>query len=489
MKKTLALAILLFLGTFTFLSCQDDYDDIEVPNTLKINDFIWKGLNLYYYWQADVPNLSDNKFRNQGELNSFLTNYSSPEDLFSDLLFQYSVTDRFSVMYSDYRVLEGTLNGITTNNGVDYQLFRTSSTSDAVYGWTRYIIPNSDASTKAIQRGDIFYAIDGIPLSYASKNYVDLLRRETYTLSLADYNNGNPVPNGRSVTLSKTQLTENPILMHQVYTYGQHKIGYLVYNGFYSAYDNELNNIFGEFSSQGVTDLIIDLRYNSGGSVDTATRLASMINGQKTGQIFAQQQWNSKVQSYFQSNNPEKLINRFTNSIDGNAIKSLNMQKVYILTSRASASASELLINGLVPHISVVQIGDKTTGKNVGSITLYDSPSFNKDGRSSSHRYAMQPICFKIVNSVGFGDYAAGLSPLDENLYKEDLGNLGALGNVTEPLLSKAIQKITGTGRNIQNTAPDYEAIKDSKSMQPMGTELYLDEIPFETLNIKFYEN
>lgn len=489
MKKTLALAMLLFLGTFTFLSCQDDYDDIEVPNSLKINDFIWKGLNLYYYWQADVPNLSDNKFRNQGELNSFLANYSTPENLFSDLLYQYSVTDRFSVMYSDYRVLEGTLNGITTNNGVDYELFRTSSSSDEVFGWVRYIIPNSDASTKNIQRGDIFYAIDGIPLRYASRNYLELLRKESYTLNLADYNNGSPVPNGRSVTLSKTELTENPILMHQVYTYDQHKIGYLVYNGFYTAYDNQLNAVFGEFSSQGITDLIIDLRYNSGGSVNTATRLASMITGQKTGQVFAQQQWNSKVQSYFQANNPENLINRFTNSIDGNAIKSLNMQKVYILTSKASASASELLINGLTPHISVVQMGDKTTGKNVGSITLYDSPSFNKEGRSSSHRYAMQPICFKIVNSAGFGDYAAGLSPANENLYKENLGNLGTLGNVSEPLLSKAIRKITGTGRNIENTSPNYEAIKDAKSIQPMGTELYLDEVPFEALNIKFYEN
>ncbi|WP_296144696.1 S41 family peptidase [uncultured Flavobacterium sp.] len=489
MKKTLALAILLFLGTFTFLSCQDDYDDIEVPNSLKINDFIWKGLNLYYYWQADVPNLSDNKFRNQGELNSFLANYSTPENLFSDLLFQYSVTDRFSVMYSDYSVLEGNLNGITKNNGVDFQLARPSSNPDVVFGWVRYIIPNSDASTKDIRRGDIFYAIDGIPLRYASRNYNQLLAQETYTLNLANYDNGNLTPNGRSVTLTKTQLTENPILMNTVFTQNQHRIGYLMYNGFYSAYDNELNQVFASFKSQNITDLIIDLRYNSGGSVNTATRLASMITGNKNGQIFAKQQWNSKVQSYFQSNNPEQLVNRFTNSIDNTAINSLNLPKVYILTSKASASASELLINGLKPHLNVVQIGDVTTGKNVGSITLYDSPSFNKEGRSSSHRYAMQPICFKIVNSEGFGEYANGIKPDESNQYAENLGNLGALGNTSEPLLSKAIQKITGTGRPIENSPKNYEALKDSKSMRALGTELYLDEVPFEALNIKFYEN
>lgn len=487
MKKSFFLAIILFIGIFTFISCQDDYDDIEVPNNLKVNDFIWKGLNLYYYWQADVQNLSDNKFSNQGELNSFLANYSSPEDLFRDLLYQYSVSDRFSVIYSDYRILEGNLNGITANNGVDYQLVRKNATSDDVFGWVRYIIPNSDASTKAIQRGDIFYAINGIPLSFASKNYNQLLSQDTYTLNLADYDNGNITPNGRSVTLSKTQLTENPILMHNIYTYDQHKIGYLMYNGFYTAYDTQLNEVFGEFSGQGVTDLVIDLRYNSGGSVNTATRLASMINGQNNGQVFAKQQWNAKVQSYFQTNNPESLINRFTNSIGNTAIHSLNLNKVYILTSKSSASASELLINGLKSYIEVVQIGDVTTGKNVGSITLYDSPTFNASGRSSSHRYAMQPICFKIVNAEGFGDYATGIRPTTE--YKEDLGNLGSLGNVNEPLLSAAIQQIINSGRRIQNSLRSYEAIKDSKSMQALGTELYLDEVPFEALNIKFYEH
>lgn len=486
MKKAFAFAILLFLGISLSFSCQDDLDDLEVPDNLKVNDFIWKGLNLYYYWQNDVPNLSDSRFSNQSELNPFLETYSSGESLFYDLLYQYPETDRFSVIFSDYRILEGTLNGITTNNGVDYQLVRKPS-SDVVFGWVRYIIPNSDASNKAIQRGDIFYAINGIPLSFASKNYVELLAQETYTLNLADYDNGNITPNGRSVVLTKTQLVENPILLNQIYTQGNHKIGYLMYNGFYSGYDQQLNTVFGSFSSQGVTDLIIDLRYNSGGSVNTSARLASMITGQFSGNIFAKQQWNSKVQSYMQENNPDNLINRFSNSISGTPINSLNLRKVYILTSKASASASELLINGLKPYIEVVQIGNVTTGKNVGSITLYDSPSFNASGRSSKHRYAMQPICFKIVNAQGFGDYENGIDPT--YVLVENLGNLGVLGDVNEPLLSTAISKITNSGR-MQHQNPDkiFEPIKDSKSMQRLGTELYLDEVPFEALNIKFYE-
>lgn len=475
MKKTFIFAILLFIGISGFFACQDDLDDIEVPKELKINDFIWKGLNLYYYWQADVTDLSDSRFANQGELNAYLNGFSSPEDLFYSLLNNYPNTDRFSVIFSDYTVLEGVLSGNTANNGVDYQLLRKAEGSDEVFGWVRYIIPNSDASSKDIRRGDIFYAVNGTPLNV--NNYRELLAGQNYTLNLADYDSGNITPNSRSVALTKTELAENPILINKVLTYDTHKIGYLMYNGFYGEYDNNLNAVFGQFRAEGVTDLVLDLRYNSGGAVKSATYLASMITGQFNGQVFAKQQWNAKIEDYFNDNDPEQLINRFSNSIGGNAINSLNLTKVYILTSKSTASSSELVINGLKPYIEVVQIGDVTVGKNVGSVTLYDSPSFGKQGRSNRHKYAMQPICFKIVNSAGFGEYQNGISPPTPQ--PENLGDLGVLGEPTEPLLSMAISQITSVGRRrMQQPDKTFEPFKDRKSMQRFGTEMYIDKVP-----------
>ncbi|THD30987.1 S41 family peptidase [uncultured Flavobacterium sp.] len=475
MKKTFIFTILLFIGISSFFACQDDLDDIEVPKELKINDFIWKGLNLYYYWQADVTDLSDSRFANQGELNAYLNGFSSPEDLFYSLLNNYPNTDRFSVIFSDYTVLEGVLSGNTANNGVDYQLLRKAEGSDEVFGWVRYIIPNSDASSKDIRRGDIFYAVNGTPLNV--NNYRELLAGQNYTLNLADYDSGNITPNSRSVALTKTELAENPILINKVLTYDTHKIGYLMYNGFYGEYDNNLNTVFGQFRAEGVTDLVLDLRYNSGGAVKSATYLASMITGQFNGQVFAKQQWNAKIEDYFNDNDPEQLINRFSNSIGGNAINSLNLTKVYILTSKSTASSSELVINGLKPYIEVVQIGDVTVGKNVGSVTLYDSPSFGKQGRSNRHKYAMQPICFKIVNSAGFGEYQNGISPPTPQ--PENLGDLGVLGEPTEPLLSMAISQITSVGRRrMQQPDKTFEPFKDRKSMQRFGTEMYIDKVP-----------
>ena len=346
MKNLFKTALYLCLLTFTF-SCTDN-DDNPVPASLEVKDFVWKGMNLYYLWQGDVPDLADDRFANQRQLNTFLEGFDEPTTLFNALRVDTSI-DRFSVIYSDYSVLEGVLSGNTLNNGMDFALrYKTGSNTD-IYGWVRYIIPNSDAATKPIQRGTIFYAINGTPLTV--DNYRSLLANDTYTINLADYDGGNITPNGQTVSLTKTALAENPILLNTVITNGSHKIGYLMYNGFYSTYDNQLNSVFGSFQTQNVTDLVLDLRYNSGGSISTATKLASMITGQFTGQLFAKQQWNAKAQSYYESNSPSSLENRFVGNLN-----SLNLNKVYVLTTNATASASELVINCLKPYITVVQI-------------------------------------------------------------------------------------------------------------------------------------
>ena len=482
MTTKFKLIIIFFLVVFGFQSCQDN-DDIGAPAYLEVNDFIWKGLNLYYLWQADVPNLADNKFKTQTQLNIFLSGYPQPENLFESLLYKPAslnpaeeTVDRFSWIVDDYLELEGQLQGTTNNNGVDYILYKREN-SDEIFGVVRYIIANSDASTKNIKRGDFFTGVNGTQLSLS--NYQALLfgSNNDYTLNLADYNGGAITPNGKTVALTKTILDENPILVNKVIVSGSHKIGYLMYNGFYANYDTQLNNAFGALKSQGITDLVLDLRYNSGGSIQTATRLASMITGQFTGQVFAKQQWNDKIESYFAANDPESLKNLFTDKMGTTAINSVGMTKIYILTSTNTASASELVINGLKPHIGVVQIGDVTKGKNVGSVTLYDSPTFGKEKRNPNHRYAMQPIVLKIVNSAGFGDYQSGLDP--NFTLKETVSNLDVLGSPTEPLLSLAIGKITGTARMKQSTPGiQLEYFNDSKSINGIQNQMYLDKAP-----------
>lgn len=478
MKKIIHLTTVLLISLFTFQSCQKDNDDAVInPTTnLEVQNFIWKGLNQYYLWQTDVPNLADNRFANQAALDAFLVNYSVPQNLF-DALRVSSTIDRFSWMVDDYVTLEQSLQGTTKNNGVEFGLsYKPNSTTD-IFGYVRYIIPGSDAANKDIRRGELFTAVNGTQLTVS--NYQNLLfgTNDNFTLNMADYNGTTVVSNGKTVALTKTLLTENPILINKVITVGTKKIGYLMYNGFYADFDTQLNNAFGELKSQGVTDFVLDLRYNSGGSVRTATYLASMITGQFTGRVFAKQQWNSKINAYFEANNPNGLRNFFTDKIGTTPINSLNMTKVYILTTKSTASASELVINGLKPHIDVVQIGDITTGKNVGSVTLYDSPDFTATNRNPKHKYAMQPIVLKIVNSADFGDYFNGLTPTHE--LKETINTFGVLGDVNEPLLKLAIGKITGTAKAVQQSAgKQFDYFRDSKSITGFRNQMYLEKAP-----------
>jgi len=487
MKNSFKFLMLLAFCGLLFASCEKD--DNEVPQSIEVNNFIWKGLNLYYLWQADVPNLSDYRFADQQDLNGFLYGNPDPVNFFQSLLYKPApqfpageAVDRFSVIFSNYNDLEGILSGTTKNNGVDLALYFKDDSEFEIVGVVRYILPNSDASNKDIHRGDLIYGINGDQLNL--DNYRDLLAADTYTVNFANYDGGNFTPNGESVSLTKTVLSENPVYLTSVINEGSHKIGYLMYNGFYPNYEAQLNEAFGQLKAQGITELVLDLRYNGGGSILTASRLASMVTGQFNGQVFAKEQWNAKVEAYYQANDPGTLYNLFTDKISDNVtINSLNLSKVYVLTTRATASASELVINGLEPYIDVIQIGDKTIGKNVGSITLYDSPSFSKAGASANHRFAMQPLVLKIVNKDGFGDYINGLEP--DNLLQENIQNLGILGNANEPLLDAAITRIVGGGRMPQNPQKTQRPIRDSRLIQQVKTGMYLDELPKGFSNIK----
>lgn len=470
MKRIHKLLLSLLLIALTFYSCEKNDDSLNVPSNLEVQNFIWKGLNLYYLWQADSPDLADERFANQSELNTFLSDFNDPFVLFNHLRVDPSI-DRFSVLVEDYVYLENLFQGVTKNNGMEFTLrFKTGSQTE-IYGVVNYIIPNSDAATKDIGRGDIFYGIDGQALTV--DNYRSLIGQETYTLNLANFNDGAITPNGQSITLVKTELTENPVFLTKVIPVDNQKVGYLMYNGFTANFDSQLNQAFGTLKNEGVTDLVLDLRYNGGGSVLTATRLASMITGQFTGQLFAKQQWNSKIQAYFEENNPAQLVNNFTNTIGNSTINSLNLTRVYILTTGGTASASELVINGLKPYIQVIQIGTKTIGKNVGSVTLYDSPTFNKEGVNPNHKYAMQPIVIKTINKDGFGDYQDGIVPTNEQA--ENPGNMGVLGEESEPFLNTALSLISGNARfSPQDSRKFGTEFKSSKSLQRFGNEMYI---------------
>jgi carboxyl-terminal processing protease len=488
MKKYIIASVLSVL--FLTVSCSKEEtslsEDFVVSTNDEINDFIWKGLNLYYLWQEDVPTLADNRFSNLEELYSFFRGNETPEDTFNSLLSEPGTIDRFSWIVDDYVALENSFQGINLSTGIDFGLVRYVDDRTNVFGYVRYVLPNSSAETAGITRGMYFNSVGGTQLT--DVNFRGLLFSDATTLSIgfAEYNEGNPTANNTTISLSKTEIQENPIAIAKVIEEGPKKIGYLMYNQFASSYDQDLNTAFNIFKSAAVDDLIIDLRYNGGGSTNTAGFLGSMVTGQFPGQVYSKEVWNSKITNAFSEDN---FINNFPTRIrktDGNdnvvideAINSLNLQRVYFIVTGSTASASELVMNSLNAHIEVNVIGSKTVGKQVGSITLYDSENLQRNGEklNTKHTYAMQPLVLEIKNKDGI-NFPNGIIPGNNftgiELF-EDIGELGLLGERSDPLLNSTLNFISSGEKSLsnKNNAAKTEIIFNSKLATPASNNMY----------------
>ena len=482
MKNTFKSFLLL---TILFLSSCEKTEIESIQNTTQddINYFIWKGLNVYYFWQQDVPDLADNRFATFDDLYTYFRDFSSPEAVFESLLNRPE--DRFSVIVDDYVALENSFQGLNLSNGIEFGLVRYKTNSTNIFGYVRYVIPNSDAASKNITRGQIFTSINGQQLTDSNFSSLLFSNNTTYSMGFADYNDGDPVQNGTLVSLQKTDLQENPIAIAKVIEESNQKIGYLMYNQFARNYDADLNAAFANFKSESINDLIIDLRYNPGGSVQSASYLGSMVTGQFTDQVYSKEIWNQKI---LEANPPETFINNFTSQIrnvdaTGNVIveeniNSLGLNRVYIITSGSTASASELLMNALSAYIDVNIVGTTTVGKQVGSITLYDSDNLRKTGANfnTDHNYALQPLVLEITNKNNV-NFPNGITPgtdLPGIILAEDFDNLGTLGDTNEPLLNRTIQYIiTGSKTNSkQQKAINFDEIYDSKMATPASNNM-----------------
>lgn len=449
-----------FLSLFIFSNCSSDSNDPTPDPTPdpdpvvtlnnEINDFVWKGLNSEYYWQTDVPNLADTKDDNQDTYFTYLNMYTNPEDLFGSLLFDYPNTDRFSWFIDDYDEQNASFRGITDSFGFDFGLARVSSASEEVIGYVTYVVPNSPADDADFKRGDIFNVFNGTTLTLSNYQVVNAYYTDnTISLGFATIDNGQVVSNGKNSTLNIREVIENPIHYTDIITNGDGtKIGYMMYNGFKYTFHEELNDAFGEFKSQGIQELVIDLRYNGGGSVLTSAYLASMIDGNPSNvDVFAKLRYNSKnavqngVYTYFNNGNIYNIEGVKTGEFTINRLNTLN--RVFVIVSGDTASASEMIINGLRGHnMEVILIGEKTYGKNVGSYTVYDSPDFTSSNVNPNHKNAMQPITFKIFNAKDESDYTQGFTPQYEVI--EYVSEMKPFGDIDEPLFKAALDVISG---------------------------------------------
>jgi len=428
-RNLLLLTALLIPFTFILSSCDDDdsaFPDPTVSNEPHVNNCILETIDTRYLWTNELtgnPNMNQN-----------------PDDFFHSLL---SDDDRFSWLQENYEDLLNSLQGINKESGFEYVLYKEDD-SNNVIAQILYVKPSSPAEAKGLKRGDVITHVNGLLMT--TSNYQSVLGSigDSFSITYRPLDiEQQAFDEPANASLTSVVYSENPNYLSKVIEVDGRKIGYYVYNFFspgtddqQNKYDQEMAQVFAGFKAKGITNLVIDFRFNSGGSEISANNLASLIAPNPDNKVFFRREFNSKVEHEILADpnaGEEFLYSRLKTKAEnvGNNLGG----KVYVLTSSRTASASELIINGLRPYMDVILIGDVTYGKNVGSISLYDED----DPRNT---WGMQPIVLKVYNSQNQSEYGEGFTPDIQN--KDNDVYLYPLGDVRENLLSVAIEQITG---------------------------------------------
>ncbi len=448
---------LLVLG---MVSCQNDDDGIENPATDPINDWMFNTMTDRYLWTDEMPSDPDRTL--------------ATTDFFNSLLFS---GDRFSRIFPDYDQLISQLDGVVLEAGYELSLVRESGT-DNVLGVIIYVKEGSPAQNAGLKRGDIIRRINNTTITLG--NYQELLQdiAQHHTIDYDRYNFTTQEYEPLQETLSVVQLAENPHFLDSIYTIQNgKKVGYYIYNffspgvGASTAYNDQMDDIFAKFQAGGIDELVVDLRYNGGGSVDATTNLASLIAPDVTDQdVFYRYQWNELYQGLFE-NDPQlesALSGTFRIKAE-NIGNNLASGRVFVLVGPATASASELIINGLTPYMDVVIIGGTTVGKNVSSIPFEDEQNPDND-------YGLLPIVFRVANSLGQSDYEQGFVPGPEYTVSDIQFPLQPLGDIEEPLLATALAEIEGqlTGRRRYPEGTGLLPLTSTLQLNPLKNEMVL---------------
>ena len=313
--------------------------------------------------------------------------------------------------------------------------------------YVKYVQKNSPGEKAGLKRGMRIVSINGDSnLDYnkseqkAIENYYKVVEGKE-TLNLVVQAPGETTT--KTVSVSGGAYNIDPILVKKIFTINGKKIGYIFYTSFVNVfsesgpngYHTAMTNAFKEFETANVNELIIDLRYNGGGSTSTAEMMSNLLvptAGSKGKMYDYKINKNLKEWGWDDETNPKAPFR----SVNFNKTNALNLQRVYFLGTTGTASASELVMNVLKPYMDVQIIttnGKGTYGKPVGFF-----------GYPVVHGYAdLYITSFQMLNKDGFGDYFDGLKGKITNAAD---GFFTELGDEREALLATAISDITGTG-------------------------------------------
>ena len=435
------LTLLLIVST----SCGEDRTG-EFYALIEDRMWIEEVMRENYLWAEDMPVIEkeDDYFQ-------------APATFFKNMLSKNALNgkgDKYSYMEENQKETRVLTLDRTSTYGMEF-ILTSDPTGTTAHTFARvlYVLPESPAQKAGIERGDWISAINEERIT--TDNYKQLTQGGNVLLTR---NRFTPLEEGTGWQIRKDVLNVsasvameiNPFLVNKVLEVDGKKIAYLLYNEFAtgpnnegteSVYDEQMKQIFAQFKSQSLDAFILDLRYNNGGFLQCAQALGSLLAPSTAlGKDFVNLTFNDKA-------DPQIIRYSFdTQYADAN----LNLNKIYILTGEYTASASEAVINGLIPYMgveNVILVGTKTEGKNVAMSSF----------KNKTHGLTLWPVIAYVSNANNEGDYSEGFQPtyqLDEN----SINTWYPLGNPEEYLLKNTLSLITTGTLSDESTTDNGES-------------------------------
>lgn len=381
------------------------YPDLQ-GSILDENNFLRSYSNDTYLWYSEIVDRDPSL-------------YNDPLAYF-DLLRTTAVTasgqpkDKFHFTYDTYEYYQLSQVGVSAGYGAQWVLLSATPPREILVAYTQ---PNSPASQVSLARGATVTSVDGYDIDVNTEAGVDALNAglfpstigEQHTFTVRDLG----ADSDRTITMTTASITAAPVQNVRVIDTGSGRVGYLTFNDHIFTAEGALVDAVNLLNAgQGIDDLVLDLRYNGGGYLFIASQLAYMIAGdaQTAGRTFELMQFNSKHPSTDPITGAAISPTPFYNVTSGydvyppdQALPTLNLSRVFVITGSGTCSASEAIMNGLRGvDVEVIQIGSTTCGKPYG---------FYPQDNCGTTYFTIQ---FRGVNEKDFGDYTDGFSAANQ---------------------------------------------------------------------------
>ena len=445
------LCVAAMLGLFACEGTKEDRKDptpgggdggkAPTPEVAKADQYAIDVLETYYLWneeiERDLARLDPDTCRAPMEVVKSIRYHEGDKEV-----------DRWTVLTDDLESFTNSVQGLGLTFGYDLQAGRIGNRDGEYFLVITYVSSGGPAQNAGLKRGDIIITLDGKAITM--DNIYDAFNSRSIELGVTKLDGDHISEEVRTVSLQAVDMYEDPILVSKTFDVNGKKVGYLAYTGFDLNSSRSLPDVFRKFKSEDVRNLILDLRYNGGGYAFTENVLASMIAPQANvlaGDIFQTEVYNSILaQAWKKQGEDTNTYFSYVHELSSQKLMidvsdaNLGIDKLYVIVTGGTASASEGLIVGLRPYMEVALFGQQTYGKYCAGILLAPEDFYNKNYDYSLIKdWGIYVMISKFADCNGRNDSIPDGIPVDVEVDDNPFDGY-QLGDENETMLRAALQ-------------------------------------------------